>query len=446
MIANPAERSLRDYQVRGIALARAAYASGKRAVLFVAPTGSGKSRCAAAIVELAIARGGSVLILAPRIEILGQLVRELSAIDIPVRTIQAEHDEGPTDARAVVASIWTISRPRWRDQLPPATLLIIDEAHRSLADESYRTVLTAYPKARLLGLTATPSRSDGRGLAEVFDSIVAPTSVRELTERGYLTRCRLLVPRGASNDNSRALALPVVDAYQQHVADRLAIVFAAGVRHAETLVAEFEAAGVAVGLVTGETNDEERAETVRRFTAGELRVLVNVGCFVEGFDVPACSAAILARKFGHVGPYLQAIGRTLRPAPGKADSVVVDLLGSALEHGPPDLDREYSLEGRGIRRTVKRDEIRQCRQCGSVYASARTCPHCGFAAPPLPTAIPRSDGRGVVDIADVRQSMEYRLITARRPGACRACRRSFMAGARIWWSYGRRPVHKECVP
>lgn len=437
---------LRDYQQRAVDQLRAAYLRGRRAPILVSPTGSGKSRMAAAIVELAAARGNRSLLLAPRIEILDQLVTEVRGTGLPVRLIQAERDEGPADAPVTVASIWTLALPRWRAQLPPADLVIIDECHRALAEQSYRDVLRAYPAARLLGLTATPARSDGRALGDVFDELVVAASVAELTAAGHLVPCHLLRPPTESGK----LAHTVVEAYQRFVPGQLAIVFAAGVKHARQIIDDFAAVQIHAGIVTWTTPDEERAITTRLFSAGAIRVLVNVACFVEGFDVPSCSAAILARKFGHVGPYLQAIGRVLRPAPGKTHATVIDLVGSALEHGPPDRPREYSLTGRGIRSSAAKDAIRQCTSCGSIsMAGPATCQYCGAAYPARPRAVPRSDGRGLVDHATgvPAPKREYVVtMKSKRGGYCERCRGPIRSGEEIlWWTVAKRAAHRYCL-
>ncbi len=438
---------LRDYQLRAIDALRDAYRRGRRSPLLTSPTGSGKSRIMAAIVELAAARGNRSLLLAPRLEILDQLVREIELVGLPVRVIQAERDDGPTDAPVTIASIWTLALPRWRERLPPADLVIIDEAHRCLAERSYLQILNAYPEAARLGATATPARSDGRALGDVFDEIVIAASVAELTAAGHLVPCWLVRPPSETG----SLALSVVEAYQGYVPGQLAIVFAAGIKHARTLVEEFAAAGISAGLVTGTTPDDERVVTTQRFAAGEIRVLVNVSCFVEGFDVPACSAAILARKFGHVGPYLQAIGRVLRPAPGKLQATVIDLIGSALEHGPPDRPHEYSLTGRGIRARAARDQIRQCQRCGSIaLAGPRVCPYCGAEFPIQDRGAMRSDGRGLFDDATGERVPAVRrefivTIVSKYHGICARCRGPYRRGDRIRWAtLAKEARHERC--
>lgn len=388
------------------------------------------------------------MFVAHRIELINQAVDKLREAGIErVRVIRAEHDAGDPAAPVVVASIQTISTARWRGNLPPADLIVVDECHRVRAT-SYETLIAQYPAAWLLGLTATPARSDNAALT-AFDHIVVGSTVRELTELGFLVPCRVLVP---VKQDSHTLALDPVQAYRKHGDGQRAIVFAASVQHAAQVASAFaEQSAISAGVVTGTTPEAQRAATVARFAAGELRVLVNVACLVEGWDDPGCAVAILARKFGHVGPYLQAIGRVLRPAEGKARATVIDLLGSALEHGPPDLEREYSLEGKGIAKP-KRATLTQCRKCGAIFLRAAACPECGFEAPRSARRPPRVNGSGVVELAPqtAARALDRRFarvirMTAKYPGRCARCGGDFEVGATVLWSEGRRRRHEVCA-
>lgn len=433
---------LREYQAGAIAELRRAYASGKRRPLLCLPTGAGKTRCAAAIVAASVALGRRVMFVAHRIELINQAVDKLREAGIAsVRVIRAEHDDGDPTSAVIVASIQTISTARWQANLPQVDLVVIDECHR-VRSNSYERLIAQYPGAWLLGLTATPARSDNAALT-AFDHIVVGSTVRQLTELGFLVPCRVLVPLKESG----GLALDPVTAYQQHADGQRAIVFAVSVGHAEALVAAYAEHGIGAGIVTGETPEARRAETLARFTAGELRVLVSVACLVEGWDDPGCAVAILARKFGHVGPYLQAIGRVLRPHPGKVRATVIDLLGSALKHGPPDLEREYSLEGKGIKKP-KRNTLTQCRKCGAVFVRMAACPECGHEAP-CGTARrdPRVDGSGVVDLADKLRRRRARVarFIAKFPGRCPACCKSIEVGDSVLWTEGRQRRHEVCA-
>lgn len=436
---------LRDYQLRAIDLLRASYRRGKRAPCLVAPTGSGKTIIASSIIQSAHAIGNRSLFVAPRRELIGQTVRKLADAGIwDVRVIQAANDTGRPDAPVIVGSIQTLTLPRWLGHLPQADLVIADEAHHMAADQWSR-LAKAYPAARWLGLTATPERADGRPLGDIFDDLIVAASVSELTELGNLVPCRVYAP--PRELEVAQTALDPVDAYQQHGAGGLAVVFCVTVEHAEFTAAAFATAGIPAGVVTGRTPAVERMRTLEAWASGQLRVVTNCGVLTEGFDLPALSVCILARRFGHAGLFLQCVGRVLRTADDKIMATVVDLCGSVHKHGPPDMLREYSLDGKAIS-GVKRDAIRQCMSCGAVFlAGPDACPQCGTVMPRRAAELPRSTGVGVVDIATlpkVPTRTYVRSIVAAYPGKCRACGERFPAGTQIYWGKGTQPQHAEC--
>jgi len=436
---------LRPYQLQAIDALRAAYQRGKRAPLLVAPTGSGKTIIASSIIQSAHARGNRSLFVAPRRELIGQTVRKLADAGIwDVRVIQAANDTGRPDAPVIVGSIQTLTLPRWLGHLPQADLVIADEAHHMAADQ-WGQLATAYPTARWLGLTATPERADGRPLGDIFDDLIVAASVAELTALGNLVPSRVYAP--PSELKAAQTALDPVDAYQQHGSGQLAVVFCVTVEHAELTVAEFTAAGIPAAVITGKTPPAQREATLAAWAAGDIRVVANCGVLTEGFDLPALSVCILARRFGHAGLFLQCVGRVLRPAEGKTQATVVDLCGSVHKHGPPEMPREYSLDGKAIS-GVKRDAIRQCMSCGSVFmAGPAACPQCGAMLPRRAAELPYSTGVGVVDIATLPKvpTRSYTLsITAKYAGRCRACGERFPVGTQLYWTEGQRPRHVEC--
>jgi len=232
---------LRPYQERAIAQLRAAYAAGRRAPCLVLPTGAGKTRVAAAVIAAAVQRSKRILFAAHRTELIDQTVEKLAEAEVTdVRIIQADRNLGEASSPVTVASIQTLTTDRWLGQLPTADLIILDECHHVSCD-SWGRVVTAYPDALMMGLTATPQRGDGQPL-DTFDAMIVGATVRELMDLGHLVRCRVW---GGPPDLKRGqLALDPVAAYQQHGGDRLAIVFAATVRHAHELVTSFRAAGI----------------------------------------------------------------------------------------------------------------------------------------------------------------------------------------------------------
>lgn len=259
-----------------------------------------------------------------------------------------------------------------------------------LAGTGFATwVRSSYPDAVVIGLTATPERGDGVGLGETFQRLIPVASVRDLTAAGYLVPCEVIAP--AEPLNPGCLAQRPVDAYLQHAAPRLTLVFAAGVKWAEQHAEEFRTAGVDTAVVHGGSTIKDRAAALDAFQSGRLPVLVNVNCLTEGTDIPAASCAILARGCGTTGLFLQIVGRILRPHPGKTGALLIDLRGVTHFHGHPADDRLHSLEGRGIRRAD--DEINQsyCRVCGAPAKPSTPCEECGAevraAKPPRITRV-----------------------------------------------------------
>jgi superfamily II DNA or RNA helicase len=388
--------SLRPYQDRAIAGLRASYARGKRSPCLVLPTGAGKTVVAASIIRSATERGRRVLFLAHREELISQSVNKLEQAGVTdIRVIQASRQLGRPSSPVCVASIPTLTK--WIDRMPTADLVVFDECHHTIA-RTWQDIARAYPAAHLLGLTATPQRGDGKPLGDVFDDLVVGATVRELTDLGHLVPCQVWSP--PQRLDARELALSPVQAYQQHGQDRRCVVFTSTVEHADRLMAEFVAGGVTCDVVHGGLPKAERKRRLDDLASGALRVVVNVHVLTEGWDCPAVAVCILARKPVHVGTYLQMVGRVLRPAQGKDHALLLDLCGSSLEHGPPDFDRTYSLDGEGIS-TAGREAIRQCPYCGAVFAATgqTTCPQCLADLPGRPIADPVVANVGLVKMA-----------------------------------------------
>lgn len=410
---------LRSYQERAIDACRGQYAAGARAVVLVLPTGAGKTIVAAVIASAVIARGGRVLFLADRIELLDQTVAKFAAVGVTnVRVIRADIDDGNPDAPATIASIPTLRGAKWLERMPEATFVIIDECHGARAAGT-TAIVQRYPRARLLGLTATPYRGDNQGLGHVFDALVEGATMHELTELGHLVPLRTWSPPEPLS--SGRLAISPLEAYRRHAAGRRAIVFAASVEAAHAFAADLDVGGVPAACVHGELADDVRRDVRARFDAGALRAVTNVDIWTEGTDIPAADACILACRPGHPGRLIQMVGRVLRPSPdtGKRDAVLVDLQGSVLEHGLPDLPRTYSLDGKAISRP-DRLAIRQCPACGGVFTTARVrggaCPTCGgkLAAERRKTA---RSGRG--DVHELTAQLMRTVLLANLQAAAR---------------------------
>src|SRR6516162_308680 len=324
------------HQTRARALARDAFRSGKRAILYVAPTGAGKTVILGDTIasHLRNLEGARVNVYAHRRELLTQAARTFRSFGLDVGIF----GEGARHPVQVLSEQGALAK----GEVNACTLAVFDEAHHYASDE-WKTVLDAHREAgaTVCGATATPERADGRAL-DFFDHIVVVAQPRELVASGALVPCEVIkpsrpVPKGKIAES------PAV-AYRRFAQGRRAIVFAPNIRAAEDFAKDF----VKSVVVHGKLSADERDHRFKLFESGQVPVLVNVAIATEGYDCPAADVCILARDCGSTGLFLQCVGRVMRPAPGKKDCLLIDLRGTSEAHGHPQEDREYSLEGIGI--------------------------------------------------------------------------------------------------
>ena len=335
---------LRDYQSRCIESARAAFRR-ERSVCIVAPTGAGKTVLGLEVVRRTLAARGSsrALWIAHRNELIQQ-ARE-----------RAEAFLGPLADRMSVATVQGLAASGER---PRADLVVLDEAHHYAPGAAqWHDVIDHYSAAWRLGLTATPQRGDGSPLGDVFGELVVAAQYSELVESGHLVSCDVLRPDRQLK--STELASDPVAMWQEHAAGRSGFLFGGRVDECQEFSRRLTAAGIPAETIHGNTPTEERDLFLHEFRSGHLKVLCSVYVLTEGVDVPAAEVCMLARGCQHAGTYLQMVGRVLRPSPGKAGALLVDLTGVSWSHGFPTDDRVYALEGRAIRTTGQQREAEE---------------------------------------------------------------------------------------
>jgi len=367
--------TLRPYQEQAIVHIRNAMRTSKRIVL-VLPTGTGKTRVAAEIIRMSVAKGKRVVFLAHRIELIAQTARTLRGLGLDCGIISASSTEPENSkARIQVASVQTLIA-RGLEATPDADLIIADECHHMAESaEEWSSLLYRWQSAYVVGLTATPERGDGTGLAPIFDSLVLGLSVREATEGGHLVPCDVIGPDHQLN--SGELAQPPLEAYLEHGGERQGFLFARNVSEAQKYDAEFNARGISCRCIHANTPAAERAMALSDFRAGRVRILSNVYVMTEGIDLPMSSVCILARGAGSAGIYLQMVGRILRIHPGKRDALLIDLSGATHQWGAPDDDREFKLDGMAIIGVKNKERI--CAVCTIILpATGYPCPQCGY--------------------------------------------------------------------
>jgi superfamily II DNA or RNA helicase len=405
---------LRTYQSEAVADFAAACADGKRRILMVAPTASGKTVIGAAIIKQYVEALKDVLVLAHRREIITQTSAKLQANEISHGIIQAGFDKllRPFE-RVQVASIQTLTARAVRSnriKLPRADLLVIDEAHHCPA-QSYRKIIEAYPDAILLGLTATPCRGDGRGLGGIFEVIIETPQVADLIAQGYLVKTRVYAPldyqpdlkgvrvqAGDYVENQLAermdrpkLVGDIVTHWLKHGENRKTVAFASSVGHSIHIRDRFLEVGIRAGHIDGTTPKPEREAALAQLASGELYVLSNCMVLTEGWDMPEVACCILARPTRKMGLYRQMIGRVLRPADNKPDAIILDHSGAVFRHGFAEdyvewaLDPDRHAESHAHQQREAKGstaKLIECTQCGAVREGGKACFHCGFLPTP----------------------------------------------------------------
>ena len=401
--------TLRPYQQTDVERIRAAYRAGTRSLLYVAPTGSGKTVLFAHITEGAASKGKRVLVLVHRVELIDQICAALRECAItPIVICPGYRNAGSSNV--TVASVMSLVHRL--DQIPAADLIICDEAHHMAAGNSWAKIFAAYPKPVLrLGVTATPARLDGHGLGNHFDTLIQGPTVAELSELGFLSPCRVFAPptvdtsglrvshgdylHGDSDEliNRRAITGSALEHYKKHAGGKRALVFAISVKHAEAIAAQFREAGYSSVHLHGGTAAEIRRGCVKDFHEGRLQILASCDLFSEGFDCPGAEVGIMLRPTTSLALYRQQCGRILRPSPGKPFALLLDHVGNSSRHGLPDDPIEWQLSTETVAK-VERTSVKICPECfAALPVSAQVC-ECGhsFALVKKPRRIEERDG------------------------------------------------------
>lgn len=454
--------SLRPYQLDLTARARMRRAAGVRRTCLVAVTGAGKTVMGADLINSEADQGGRVLFLAHRTELIDQACDKLASFGVRTGVIQGQRPGDPL-APVQVASVQTMARRLQRrrpaaasgwaglaapDALAPFSLIVIDECHHATAD-GYGAVMSAYPDADVLGLTATPYRLDGSGLRDVFDVIESGPQIAELIRLGFLVRPVVYAPpspvelagirlrRGdyALDQVERVLdqTAPIAEmiaAWRQRAAGRTTVGFACTVEHARHLAKAFCAAGIPSEAIGGDCSAGERAAALGRLASGQTLHLWNCMLLTEGWDLPRCAAVQLARPTMSRCLWRQMTGRGLRPDAGKTDCVILDHVGSVHRFGAIEEPDQYSLDG--VERATDDDgrsgsSVLHCGECRTVIERGLPCcPSCGWVVPRR--APPSLPVRGELELEQARAMTEEQRRTIYWQFLTRARERGFREG------------------
>ena len=326
-----------------------------RSVMAQMPTGTGKTYLLTAVIDSFVSNNPKekVWIVAHRRELVSQIDE----------TVRKFHSYSASNTSSLLSSVKAMSIQwlmRHYDEIEEEPgMIVIDEAHHALA-KTYKEMWERFPKAKFLGLTATPCRLNGKGFTDLFDVLVQSWGVPEFISKGRLATYdfvsiksdgvtqRLidsLQKRGADGDyqnkemdmllNKKPSIERLYRSLEEYGKDRKGIVYAINISHAQKITKLYQENGVKAIAIDSKTPATERQQDIEAFKKGDIQVLVNVDIFSEGFDCPDVEFVQLARPTLSLAKYLQMVGRGLRVAKGKKNCVIIDNVGLYRVFGLP---------------------------------------------------------------------------------------------------------------
>lgn len=340
---------LRSYQQESINSILSEWEQGHKRTLLVLPTGCGKTVVFTKLTEELVRQGKRVLILAHRSELLEQAADKLKKVTgLGASVEKAEQTSQGSWYRVTVGSVQTLQRDKRLEQFPKDywDVIIVDEAHHILAD-GYQKVMDYFDCADVLGVTATPDRSDKQNLGKYFDSLAYEYSLIDAIKSGYLSKMTAMtIPLKldiskvsmSAGDFKASEVGTALDPYLEQIADemvkqcsdRKTVVFLPLVKTSKKFRDILNAKGFKAAEVNGES--EDRVEILEDFDKGKYNVLCNSMLLTEGWDCPSVDCVIVLRPTKSRSLLAQMVGRGTRLAPGKENLLILDFLWHTERH------------------------------------------------------------------------------------------------------------------
>lgn len=410
---------LRPYQVKSIDALRDGVRQGHKHQILTAPTGSGKTVCAAHLMDEAAKKMSRAAFVCDRVALVDQTSKVFDNYGIEHGVMQANHWRAKPWERVQVCSAQTLARRGWKNG--DLQLLVYDECHTLY--KSVTEFIAQHPEIIVVGLTATPF---SKGLGALFTNVVNVATTDQLIGEGFLVPVKAYAGRAADMTGARTkfdgewaddemekrgvtIIGDIVTEWEtktlQHFGGPVkTIAFSATVAHGEELCKRFNAAGHNFQQVSyKDGNDERRRALIEEFRKPDSDIVGLVSCeaLAKGFDVPDIKCGIAARPYRKsLSGHIQQLGRVMRPYPGKDFALWLDHSGNFLRF----IEDTQEVFAQGVSRLDRREydaKVRKepdekektaftCGACKFLMGMASHCPACGWARPK-----PRSEVREI---------------------------------------------------
>ena len=380
---------------------------GQKRICITAPTGAGKTACAATVAMQAAKQGMQALFTAPKIVLVEQTLDAFAErTGLPkdqFGVLQASNSRN-LDAPYIVGTPQTIHH---RGLPQNVRVVIVDECHKRF-DTLHKAIKAAQNPPTLIGLTATPYAPS---MALDYDALVLCSTTDELVEKGVLCPAKLYAAEaidtsglnynhatgdyGSASDIEDRTNDAVLDGMIERwreVMDRhfggpdKTLAFSRSIQQGEKLVNRFRAEGYDFRQVHSGDDPVERHRNIEDYRSGRCLGLVSVDVLAEGFDVRDTRCVLFARPTKSLTRLVQAIGRGQRSCEGKDHCVVIDM-STSLRHRFGDLTAHWSVGPQGFAKPRKPspggiEKTKVCPNCNAIVpALSMKCPSCGYVWP-----------------------------------------------------------------
>lgn len=387
--------TFREHQKTALPLVRQSFREGKNRPIFQAACGYGKSVVIAHIASGSLDKGNRVLIIVPYTALINQLLSEFEKQGLPqAGVIQASHELTDPSKQLQIATIQTLSRRGF----PETDLIIFDEAHVMYESFIEYMLNNSTP---VIGFTATPWT---KGMGKYYNNLIQPISMRELIERGFLSKYIAYAPcapdmsgvkmvagdyhegQAADKMSDAKITGSITDTWLEKGEDEPTICFATNVAHANHIGSAFDKLNVSNVVITANTDMDDRTPIFDDFADGKIKILINVGTLIAGFDSDV-RCIIYARPTKSLMRWVQCVGRGLRTAEGKEKAILLDHSGTIEDLGfPEDIEINELNDGKNTKAIVEKVEKEQkekkpkkCKSCDHMKeAGENKCSECGF--------------------------------------------------------------------